>query len=72
MFGGRIGTMEMAIIGLVFLVVLGPSKIPQLARSLGEGLREFRKGVRNARQELGGALSEAEVAVVQPEAQEGK
>jgi sec-independent protein translocase protein TatA len=33
---------EILIIIAVALVLLGPSRIPQLARSLGEAVREFR------------------------------
>src|SRR5688500_1573452 len=41
MFG--LGFWEIAIILAVALLVLGPSKLPELARGLGKGLREFRK-----------------------------
>lgn len=41
MFG--LGFWEIAIILAVALIVLGPSKLPELARGLGKGLREFRK-----------------------------
>ncbi len=34
---------EIAIILVVALVVLGPSKLPELARSVGKGIREFRR-----------------------------
>ena len=34
---------EIAIIMIIALVVLGPSKLPEIARNLGKGLREFRK-----------------------------
>lgn len=41
MFG--IGTSEILIILLIALLVLGPSKLPEIARALGKGLAEFRK-----------------------------
>ena len=41
MFG--IGTTELLFILVIALVVLGPSKLPQIARSLGKGLAEFRR-----------------------------
>jgi len=41
MFG--LGWTEMAIILGIALIVLGPTKLPELARSLGKGIREFRK-----------------------------
>jgi sec-independent protein translocase protein TatA len=34
---------EIAIILVIALVVLGPKKLPELARSLGKGLKEFRR-----------------------------
>lgn len=41
MFG--IGTTELIIILLVALIVLGPTKLPGIARSLGKALGEFRR-----------------------------
>lgn len=41
MFG--IGTTELLIIMLVALIVLGPTKLPGIARSLGKALGEFRR-----------------------------
>ncbi len=41
MFG--IGTTELIIILLVALVILGPTKLPGMARSLGKALGEFRR-----------------------------
>jgi sec-independent protein translocase protein TatA len=39
------GTQEWLIIGAIVLVLFGSTKIPQLARGLGEGIREFKKSV---------------------------
>lgn len=39
----NIGTPEILIILLIALLILGPSKLPQLARSLGEAVKEFRR-----------------------------
>src|SRR5438876_725192 len=41
---GSIGTPELLIVLVVVLVLFGGSKLPGLARSLGEAGREFRKG----------------------------
>ncbi|MEW5801531.1 MAG: Sec-independent protein translocase protein TatB [bacterium] len=41
MFG--IGTGELLIILVVALIIIGPNKLPELARVLGRGLAEFRK-----------------------------
>ena len=44
MFG--LGFNELLIILLIFLVLFGASKIPQLARGLGKGITEFKKGLK--------------------------
>ena len=41
MFG--IGAPEFILILVVGLIVFGPSKLPELGRTIGKGLREFRK-----------------------------
>jgi TatA/E family protein of Tat protein translocase len=41
MFG--IGPLELTVILVVALLVMGPKKLPELARTLGKGLAEFRR-----------------------------
>jgi TatA/E family protein of Tat protein translocase len=41
MFG--IGMQELLIILVIALIVVGPKKLPELAKSLGRGLSEFKK-----------------------------
>lgn len=43
---GRIGTLEIVLIILVIVLLFGARKIPDLMRSLGSGVREFKKGAR--------------------------
>jgi len=50
MFG--IGTQEVLIILLVTLLLFGGRKIPEVARSLGNGLREVRKAVQSVQREV--------------------
>jgi sec-independent protein translocase protein TatA len=42
---GRIGVPELLIILLIILLLFGAAKLPQLAKSLGEGIKEFKKAV---------------------------
>ena len=41
------GFQELLIILLIVLVIFGASKLPQLGRGLGEGIRNFRKGLKS-------------------------
>lgn len=36
---------HLAFIAIVALIVLGPKRLPELARALGNGIREFRESV---------------------------
>ncbi len=42
---GSIGPTEWLIILVIILLIFGGSKIPSLAKGLGQGLREFKKAV---------------------------
>ena len=39
---GRFGPLELGLILLVVLLIVGPKKIPELAKGLGQGLKEFK------------------------------
>lgn len=39
----NIGSMEIIIIAVVLLILFGGKKLPELARGLGESIKEFRK-----------------------------
>ncbi len=52
-----IGPVEMLVIFIIVLMVFGADKIPELARGLGKGIREFKKAANMVRNEI---LSEAD------------
>jgi sec-independent protein translocase protein TatA len=51
-----IGAPEIIIILIIALVVLGPKKLPEVGKSLGKGMREFKDSVSN----MGGKDDDAE------------
>ena len=60
---GSVGVPEMIIIFVVALLVFGPKKLPELGKSLGKGLAEFRR----ASNELKATIDE-EVRSIEAEA----
>ena len=58
MFG--IGLPELLVIAVIALLVVGPKKLPELAKTLGKGLSEFKKATEGATEDLKGALKDDE------------
>ena len=58
MFG--VGGSELVIILVLALIVFGPKKLPEIGRSLGQGLRELRKASRDVMDTLDGVEYESE------------
>ena len=48
-----IGPAEIVIVLIIALLVFGPKRLPQMGKSLGKGVREFRKAAETAKTELG-------------------
>ncbi len=59
MFG--LGTQELLIILVLVMIIFGAGKLPQVGASLGKGLRNFKKGMSDADDEIEeGQISEPE------------
>ena len=42
---GNIGPLEIGIVLVIALLVFGPKRLPELGRSLGKGIREFKGSI---------------------------
>jgi sec-independent protein translocase protein TatA len=41
----NVGPMELVLVLAIALIVLGPKKLPEVGRSLGKGMREFKDSI---------------------------
>ncbi len=49
---GSIGPTELIIIFVIILLIFGGKKLPELAKGLGKGIREFKKATKDVQDEL--------------------
>jgi sec-independent protein translocase protein TatA len=63
---GRIGTTEILLIVLAIILLFGARRIPELMRSLGGGVREFKKGMHEGTDEKS-AVEEKPSSEAKPE-----
>ena len=65
---GGIGAQEMLLIFLVVLLLFGANRIPDIAHSLGKGIREFKKAMDETTNELNREInrSKAELEAQNP------
>ncbi len=52
LIGGKIGVWEIVLILAVALIIFGPAKLPELGRSIGNGLKEFKKASRDLKESI--------------------
>ncbi|MDP4173829.1 MAG: twin-arginine translocase TatA/TatE family subunit [Bacteroidota bacterium] len=49
---GNLGTTEIILIVLVIFIFFGAKKIPELAKGLGSGMKEFKKAVKDVQEDI--------------------
>jgi len=59
-FLGNLGPMEMFLILLIVVIFFGAKKIPELAKGLGQGIKEFKKASSDIKQEIEDSTKEIE------------
>ena len=52
----NVGPMEVLLLALLALLLFGPSKLPEIGRSIGKGIREFKDGLSEHTSDLSAAL----------------
>ncbi|NLV16091.1 MAG: twin-arginine translocase TatA/TatE family subunit [Syntrophomonadaceae bacterium] len=59
MFGlfGSVGPWELILVLAIALIIFGPGKLPEVAKSLGKGINEFKKASNDVRQQVQDAVN---------------
>jgi Tat protein translocase TatB subunit len=63
----QIGPLEILVVAVIALIVFGPDKLPDMARSLGRAASELRRMATEVRDEFASGLDEEEPPEPQPE-----
>ena len=48
---GNLGLSEIVVIGIIALLVIGPRRLPEVARGLGEAVKAFQDALKGSRKE---------------------
>jgi sec-independent protein translocase protein TatA len=54
----NVGPAEIIVILLLALIVFGPKRLPEIGRTVGKGLREFRQATQDVKDELSRTMSD--------------
>lgn len=63
----NIGPLELAIVLVIALIIFGPKKLPELGRSMGRGIREFKGSLTGDKDDADEKRAELEKAEDQAE-----
>ncbi len=73
---GRLGTTELLIILGIILIIFGPSKLPEIGKSIGKGIREFKSASKDLKDsinvDIDDTSNEGQAAPKKPEPVEAK
>jgi len=58
MFGAMLGGWEIVLILAVVLILFGAKKLPELAKGLGQGIKEFKKATHEVTDEIQNAMDD--------------
>src|SRR4030095_1911335 len=58
MIAAMLGGWEIVLILAVVLILFGAKKLPELAKGLGQGIKEFKKATKDVRRDLGNAMDD--------------
>ena len=67
-----LGAPEIILIALVFLVLFGAKRIPEFAKGLGQGIKEFRQASKDIKKEIEDSSKDIDDAVNHNEKQTNK
>jgi sec-independent protein translocase protein TatA len=67
----NVGPTELMIVLVLALIVFGPKKLPEMGKSIGKGLSEFRKAQADIKREIREGMSETPSSATAPPTSEG-
>jgi sec-independent protein translocase protein TatA len=67
MFAGMLGGWEIILILAVVLILFGAKKLPELAKGLGTGIKEFKKATREVTEEIQNAADDTPQRTLPPQ-----
>ena len=67
----NVGPTELMIIHVLALIVFGPKKLPEMGKSIGKGLSEFRKAQADIKREIREGMNETPSSATAPAGSEG-